>query len=105
MIILLLGTHLYLTIILKFPQRKIFTAIKLSVTQDKHANGDVSQIGSLVISLAAPIGTGNINGLASAVSLGGPCAVFCCWIAGVLGIAPTSAEGLLALKYRLHVDH
>jgi len=72
MIVLLLGTHLYLTIILKFPQRKIFTAIKLSVTKDKAASGDVSQFGALATALAATIGTGNIVGVATAVALGGP---------------------------------
>lgn len=101
MIILLLGTHLFLTIILKVPQRKIFTAIKLSVTRDKHAEGDVSQFGALVTSLAATIGTGNIIGVATAVSLGGPGAVFWCWITGVFGIATKYAEGLLAVKYRV----
>lgn len=101
MIILLLGTHIFLTIILKFPQRKIFTAIKLSVTRDKHAKGDVSQFGALVTSLAATIGTGNIIGVATAVSLGGPGAVFWCWITGVFGIATKYGEGLLAVKYRV----
>lgn len=101
MIILLLGTHLFLTIILKFPQRKIFTAIRLSVTADKKAEGDVSQFGALVTSLAATIGTGNIIGVATAVSLGGPGAVFWCWITGVFGIATKYAEGLLAVKYRV----
>lgn len=101
MIILLLGTHLFLTIILKFPQRKIFTAIKLSVTRDKGAKGDVSQFGALVTSLAATIGTGNIIGVATAVSLGGPGAVFWCWITGVFGIATKYGEGLLAVKYRV----
>lgn len=101
MIILLLGTHLYLTIRLKIPQRKIFTAIKLSVTRDKKAEGDVSQFGALVTSLAATIGTGNIIGVATAVSLGGPGAVFWCWITGVFGIATKYGEGLLAVKYRV----
>lgn len=101
MIILLLGTHLYLTIRLKLPQRKIFTAIKLSVSRDKEADGDVSQFGALVTSLAATIGTGNIIGVATAVSLGGPGAVFWCWITGVFGIATKYSEGLLAVKYRV----
>lgn len=101
MIILLLGTHLFLTIRLKCPQRKIFTAIKLSLTKDKHAHGDVSQFGALVTSLAATIGTGNIIGVATAVSLGGPGAVFWCWITGVFGIATKYGEGLLAVKYRV----
>ena len=101
MIVLLLGTHLYLTIILKFPQRKIFTAIKLSFTKDKTGKGDVSQFGALATSLAATIGTGNIIGVATAVSLGGPGAVFWCWITGVFGIATKYSEGLLAIKYRV----
>ncbi len=100
MIILLLGTHIYLTIILKFPQRKIFTAIKLSVTRDKAASGDVSQFGALATSLAATIGTGNIIGVATAVALGGPGAVLWMWITGVFGIATKYSEGLLAIKYR-----
>ncbi len=100
MIVLLLGTHLYLTIILKFPQRKILTAIRLSVVKDKTGSGDVSQFGALATSLAATIGTGNIIGVATAVALGGPGAVFWCWITGVLGIASKYSEGLLAIKYR-----
>ena len=95
MIVLLLGTHLYLTIILKFPQRKIFTAIRLSVVKDNTGSGDVSQFGALATSLAATIGTGNIVGVATAVALGGPGAVFWCWITGVFGIATKYAEGLL----------
>ena len=101
MIILLLGTHIYLTIRLRFPQRKIFTAIRLSVTRDKDATGDVSQFGALATALAATIGTGNIIGIATAVSLGGPGAVFWCWITGVFGIATKYSEGLLAIKYRV----
>ena len=85
MIILLIGTHIYLTIRLKFPQRKIFTAIKLSVTKDKDGDGDVSQFGALATALAATIGTGNI---------------MWCWLTGVFGIATKYSEGLLAVKYR-----
>ena len=101
MIALLLGTHLYLTVILKFPQRKIFTAIRLSVVKDKSGSGDVSQFGALATSLAATIGTGNIVGVATAVALGGPGAVFWCWITGFFGIATKYSEGLLAVKYRV----
>lgn len=104
MIALLLGTHLYLTVILKFPQRKIFTAIRLSVVKDKTGSGDVSQFGALATSLAATIGTGNIVGVATAVALGGPGAVFWCWITGVLGIATKYSEGLLAIKYRVKTE-
>jgi AGCS family alanine or glycine:cation symporter len=101
MIILLLGTHIFLTFRLKFPQRKIFTAIRLSVKRDKDATGDVSQFGALATSLAATIGTGNIIGVATAVSLGGPGAVLWCWLTGVFGIATKYGEGLLAIKYRV----
>ena len=101
MIVMLLGTHLFLTFRLGVPQRKIFTAIKLSLSKDKGASGDISQFGALATSLAATIGTGNIIGVATAVSLGGPGAVFWCWITGVLGIATKYGEGLLAVKYRV----
>ena len=104
MIILLLGTHIYLTIILRFPQRKIFTAIRLSVKRDPGATGDVSQFRSLATALAATIGTGNIIGVATAVSLGGPGAVLWCWLTGVFGISTKYAEGLLAIKYRVKTE-
>ncbi len=101
MIILLLGTHLFLTVRLRFPQRKIFKAIKLSVSRDKDAAGDVSQFGALATALAATIGTGNIIGVATAIALGGPGAVLWCWLTGVFGISTKYAEGLLAVKYRV----
>ena len=100
MIILLLGTHIFLTIRLKCPQRKIFTAIRLSVKKDKDSEGDVSQFAALATSLAATIGTGNIIGVATAVSLGGPGAVLWCWLTGIFGIATKYGEGLLAIKFR-----
>ena len=100
MIILLLGTHIYLTIILRFPQRYIFKAIRLSVKSDKETTGDVSQFASLATALAATIGTGNIIGVATAIALGGPGAVLWCWLTGVFGISTKYAEGLLAIKYR-----
>ena len=101
MMILLLGTHIFLTIRLRCPQRKLFTAIRLSIKRDKDASGDVSQFGALATALAATIGTSNIIGVATAIALGGPGAVFWCWITGVFGIATKYAEGLLAIKYRV----
>lgn len=101
MIILLLGTHLFLTIRLRFPQRQLLTAIRLSVKRDKHSTGDVSQFGALATALAATIGTGNIVGVATAVALGGPGAVLWCWLTGVFGIATKYGEALLAIKYRV----
>ena len=100
MIILLLGTHVFLTIRLRFPQRHIFKAVKLSLKRDRNAEGDVSQFASLATALAATIGTGNIIGVATAIALGGPGAVLWCWLTGVFGISTKYAEGLLAIKYR-----
>ena len=101
MIIMLLATHLFLTIRLRFPQRHLLKAIRLSVTRDRGSAGDVSQFSALATSLAGTIGTGNIIGVATAVTLGGPGAVFWCWLTGMLGIATKYAEGLLAIKYRV----
>ena len=101
MIVLLLGTHIFLTIRLRFPQRNLPAAIKYSIKKDKGAEGDVSQFGALATALAATIGTGNIVGVATAIALGGPGAVLWCWITGCFGIATKYAEGLLAVKYRV----
>lgn len=101
MIVMLLGTHIFLTIRLRFPQRKLWTAIKLSVKKDPDSTGDVSQFGALATALAATIGTGNIIGVATAIALGGPGAVLWCWLTGFFGISTKYAEGLLAIKYRI----
>ena len=101
MIVLLLGTHVFLTLRLRIPQRKILTGIRMSVSKDKGATGDVSQFGALATALAATIGTGNIVGVATAVALGGPGAVLWCWLTGIFGMATKYAEGLLAVKYRV----
>ena len=104
MIILLIGTHVFMTLRLRFPQLKVGKAIRLSITKDKHSHGDVSQFGALATALAATIGTGNIVGVATAVALGGPGAVFWCWITGVFGMATKYSEGLLAVKYRVRTQ-
>ena len=100
MLVLLFGTHIYLTIKLRFPQRKLATAIKLSVASDKKSKGEVSPFAALTTALAATIGTANIVGVATAVSLGGPGAVFWCWLTGILGFATKYSECLLSIKYR-----
>jgi AGCS family alanine or glycine:cation symporter len=105
MIILLLGTHVFLTFRLRIPQRKLLTGIRLSVKKDPGAPGDVSQFGALATALAATIGTGNIVGVATAVALGGPGAVLWCWLTGIFGIATKYAEGLLAVKYRVRDEN
>jgi AGCS family alanine or glycine:cation symporter len=98
---LLFGTHLFLTVRTGFIQRHLGLAIKLSVTRDKGAPGDVSQFGALVTALAATIGTGNIYGVAGAVLIGGPGAVLWMWLTGVFGIATKYGEALLSVKYRV----
>ena len=82
MIILLLGTHIFMTIRTGVIQRKIGTAIRLSVTKDHDAEGEVSQFGALTTALASTIGTGNIIGVGTAIALGGPGAVLWCWLTG-----------------------
>ena len=101
MIILLLGTHIFMTIRTGVIQRKIGTAIRLSVTKDHDAEGEVSQFGALTTALASTIGTGNIIGVGTAIALGGPGAVLWCWLTGVFGIATKYSESLIAVKYRV----
>lgn len=101
MIVLLFGTHLFLTVRTGFIQRKTFTAIKLSVTKDPDSPGEVSQFQALTTALASTIGTGNIVGVGTAVFLGGPGAVLWCWLTGVFGIATKYSESLIAVKYRV----
>lgn len=100
MIVLILGTHIFLTIRLRFPQRSLITAIRLSIKRDSQSEGDVSPFAALATSLAATIGTGNIIGVATAIACGGPGAVLWCWLTGIFGISTKYAEGLLAMKYR-----
>ena len=102
LLILLVATHLYMTVRTGFIQRKIGTALKLSFTSDAEgAEGDISQFGALSTALAATIGTGNIIGVGVAIALGGPGAVFWLWMTGVLGMATKYAECMLAVKYRV----
>ena len=101
MILLLLGTHIFMTIRTRGIQRKVFTGIKLSVTKDPDAEGEVSQFGALTTALAATIGTGNIIGVGTAIALGGPGAVLWCWLTGVFGIATKYSEALISVKYRV----
>jgi AGCS family alanine or glycine:cation symporter len=103
LLVLLFGTHLYLTIRLRFMQRYIFKAIRISFSREKEGEGDVSQFGALTTALAATIGTGNIVGVATAVAAGGPGAVLWMWLTGVFGIATKYAEAVLAVKYRIRM--
>lgn len=101
MIVLLYGAHIFMTVRTGVIQRKTFLGIRLSVTRDDDSEGDISQFGALTTALASTIGTGNIIGVGTAIALGGPGAVFWCWLTGVLGIATKYAESLVAQKYRV----
>ncbi|MFH1862465.1 MAG: sodium:alanine symporter family protein [bacterium] len=101
LLILLFGTHLYLTLRLRFIQRFLGRAIKLSFSTQREGEGDVSHFGALTTALAATIGTGNIVGVATAVTAGGPGAVLWMWLTGVFGISTKYAEAVLAIKYRI----
>lgn len=101
MIVILLGTHIFMTFQTKFIQRKTLTAIRLSVTKDPEVDGDISPFQALTTALASTIGTGNIIGVGTAIFLGGAGAVFWCWITGIFGIATKYAESLIAVKYRV----
>jgi len=101
MLILLLGTHIYLTIRLRFIQIYTGKAIRLSMERSREGRGDISQFGALTTALAATIGTGNIVGVATAIAAGGPGAVLWLWLTGVFGIATKYSEAVLSVKYRI----
>lgn len=101
LLIMLLGTHLFLTFRLAFIQRHIHKGIKMSVKPEEKNTGDISPFSALATSLAATIGTGNIVGVATAVSMGGPGAIFWMWITGIFGIATKYTESLLSVYYRV----
>jgi AGCS family alanine or glycine:cation symporter len=105
LLILLVGTGIYLTIRLSFLQFSTLPyALKLAFSkkhQDQKSKGDITHYQALTTALAATIGTGNIAGVATAVVLGGPGAVFWMWITAIFGMATKYAEGILAVKYRI----
>jgi AGCS family alanine or glycine:cation symporter len=104
MLLLLVGTHVFLTFKLRGIQRHIGKAIRISVERDPDGRGDVSQFGALTTALAATIGTGNIVGVATAIAAGGPGAVLWMWLTGVFGIATKYAESLLSVRYRITTE-
>ncbi len=101
LIIILFGTHIFMTIRTGFVQKDVFKAIKLSVTKDPDADGNISQFGALTTALSSTIGTGNIVGVGTAIALGGPGAIVWMWLTGLLGMATKYAETLVAVKYRV----
>ena len=107
MLVLLVGTGVYLTIrlmgiqftLLPFALKQAFTPQKK--TEGETQEGDISHFGALMTALSATIGTGNIAGVATAVVVGGPGAVFWMWITAIFGMATKYGEGVLAVKYRV----
>jgi AGCS family alanine or glycine:cation symporter len=106
MLILLVGTGLYLTIILKGMQfRALPHAFKLIWSKDHGHDGDISHFAALMTALAATVGIGNIVGVATAITMGGPGAVFWMWMTGLVGMATKYSEAVLAVKYREKGTH
>ena len=104
LLVLLLGTHIFLTIRLRFIQRYLGTALRLSFRRSKDGVGDISHFAALTTALAATIGTGNIVGVGAAIAAGGPGAVLWMWLTGVFGISTKYGEALLSVKYRITTD-
>ena len=103
LLFLLMGTHLFFTLKLHIPQRHIGKALRLSITPEKQGDKtspNLSAFGALATTLAATLGTGNIIGVSTAVALGGPGAVFWCWLTGILGMATSYAECYLSVLFR-----
>lgn len=104
LLLFLMGTHIYFTIRLKFIQRKLPQGIRMSFSGKEGGNGGISPYASLATALAATIGTGNIIGISTAIALGGPGAVFWCWLTGIFGIATSYAECFLGARYRIRKE-
>lgn len=106
MLTLLVGTGLYLTVILKGLQfRALPHALRLIFHKDHGHAGDISHFAALMTALAATVGIGNIVGVATAITLGGPGAVFWMWMTGLVGMATKYSEAVLAVKYREKGEH
>lgn len=102
LIVLILGCGIFLTIKLKGIQiKKLGLALKYMVKNEKSGDGDISSFGALCTALSATIGTGNIVGVATAIAIGGPGALFWMEIAAIFGMATKYTEGFLAIKYRV----
>lgn len=104
LLVLLVGTGIYLTFSLKFLQfTKLFYALWLALVKRKEADdepGDISHFQALMTAMSATVGTGNIAGVATAIAIGGPGAMFWMWVTGLVGMATKYAEAVLAVKYR-----
>lgn len=106
MLVLLVGTGLYLTVLLKGLQFRVLPlAFRLIFHKDHHHEGDISHFAALMTALAATVGIGNIVGVATAITLGGPGAVFWMWMTGLVGMVTKYSEAVLAVKYREKGEH
>ena len=106
MLILLVGTGVYLTIILKGMQFWALPhALKLIFHKEHNGEGEISHFAALMTALAATVGIGNIVGVATAITMGGPGAVFWMWVTGLVGMATKYSEAVLAVKYRQRGHH
>lgn len=109
LLILLVGTGIYLTILLRGLQfRKLWHSLWLALIKRKDDGdnpGDISHFQALMTALAATVGTGNIAGVATAIAVGGPGALFWMWITGLFGMATKYAEAVLAVKYRVRDEN
>ncbi|MBO5474351.1 MAG: sodium:alanine symporter family protein [Lachnospiraceae bacterium] len=100
LLLLLMGTHIYFTCKLRFPQKHLWYAIRLSMGKADNTGQNLSPFSALATTLAATLGTGNIIGVSTAVALGGPGAIFWCWITGILGMATAYSECYLSVLFR-----
>lgn len=104
LLVLLVGTGIYLTINLRFLQfTKLFYALWLALVKRKESDdepGDITHFQALMTAMSATVGTGNIAGVATAIAIGGPGAMFWMWVTGLVGMATKYAEAVLAVKYR-----
>jgi alanine or glycine:cation symporter, AGCS family len=104
LLILLVGTGFYLTFLLRGLQfRELGHSLYLALIKrrEEGATGDISHFQALMTALAATVGTGNIVGVATAIAVGGPGALFWMWITGLVGMATKYAEAVLGVRYRV----
>ena len=105
-LVLLVGTGLFLTVRLRGLQfRALGYAFRLILHRDDKSEGDISHFAALMTALAATVGIGNIVGVATAIALGGPGAVFWMWLIGLIGMATKYSEAVLAVKYRVRGEN
>lgn len=102
LLILLVGTGIYLTFVLRGIQfNQLFHSLRLVFKNETDSDGDISSFAALCTALAGTVGTGNIVGVATAIAIGGPGALFWMWFAALFGMATKYSEGLLAVKFRV----